>query len=197
MPEQSDASVDSESVAVEISQIQLDNTVAESVEDRFSDRPSISPAPMASVSSDSRERLSMSRQSASVGSLSAEVSNPVDDSAESNTRRDSIILVGDSSWSWLSRQPDSSYTLQLATASDDIYLAEFAQTLTPNIPGSSQFAVLPLSAADTGVSPPHTLILGVFNTFEEAENALTRLPDQAKKFGARVRNFGILKQARK
>ena len=110
--------------------------------------------------------------------------------AESNSRKDAIILVSNSAVEWLNGQPQAFYTLQLATASDDVYLAEFAQGITPLRP--QQFVVLTLPRENDARS--HTLLLGSFSSFDSAQRALARLPERARQFGARVRNVGVLQR---
>ena len=107
---------------------------------------------------------------------------------ESNSRQDSIILVDNSAVDWLNGQPPSSYTLQLATASDDVYLAEFAQGITQL--RQQQLVVLPVPTGNDVGS--YTLLSGSFSSFDNAQRALARLPDRAQQFGARVRNVGVL-----
>ena len=80
--------------------------------------------------------------------------------------------------------------MQLATASDDVYLAEFAQGITPLRP--QQFVVLTLPRENDARS--HTLLLGSFSSFDSAQRALARLPERARQFGARVRNVGVLQR---
>ncbi len=122
------------------------------------------------------------------------VSGRAPDAAESNSRRQIIILVESGALGWLSKQQAAEYTLQLATAGDDIYLAELGQTIAENSPGELQVAVLPVPPANAGDTGSFTLLAGVYGTFDEAQNALAQLPVHARKFGARVRNIGVLQQ---
>ena len=108
--------------------------------------------------------------------------------AESNSRQDAIILVNNSAVDWLNGQPQAFYTLQLATAGDDVYLAEFAQGLTSLRP--QQFVVLTLPRENDARN--YTLLFGSFSSFDSAQRALARLPERARQFGARVRNVGVL-----
>ena len=113
--------------------------------------------------------------------------------AEGNSRQDAIVLVDSSSVVWLRGQPASYYTVQLATANDDIYLAEFAGSIANR--RGRQLIVLPLPTVNASDTRPYTLLFGSFNSFDNAQNALARLPDRARQFGARVRNFGVLQES--
>lgn len=107
---------------------------------------------------------------------------------ESNSRRELIFLVGQGSVDWLNEQPETHYLLQLASADDENYLLEFADGLSSEL-RARQIAVVPVSPS------LYTLLVGGFASFSDAETALSNLPNNARKFGARVRNVAILQQS--
>ena len=113
---------------------------------------------------------------------------------EGNSRNESIVLIDAAASNWLMKQSRSSYTLQLATADDDLYLAEFAASA--DLPRGWQIVVLPVSDERT-VPRSFTLLVGVFDSYQSALDALSQLTDEARKFDARVRNIGVLQPGRK
>jgi len=197
------------SAAAEVMRQQLmPDTVSESVRHSISDRAFVNPESGVKATEpgivDMAHSLSLNNTDSGREDLkvqSAGDSGPTEEhpaeehTAEVNSRLDTIILIAGSSLDWLGQQTKSSYTLQLATADDDNYLAEFAQSLAPDMPRNSQFAVLALPTTNADSTQSFSLMLGVYSTFEQAENALEKLPSQARRFGARVRNFGVLQKA--
>jgi len=134
---------------------------------------------------------------ASVASSGIAAELQIDDkaiTAETNARREAIILVRSSAHDWLYEQSKFLYTLQLATANDEDYLAEFAQNIARGSPRQLQLVVLALPGTNASNTQRYTLLAGVYSTFDEAKNALAQLPNSARQFGARVRNFGVLQK---
>ena len=107
---------------------------------------------------------------------------------ESNSRRDAIILIGQGAVDWLNNHPESHYLLQLASADEENYLLEFADSLSAGLP-VGQIAVVKVRPSS------YTLLVGGFASFSDAETALTNLSENARRFGARVRNAALLQQS--
>ena len=107
---------------------------------------------------------------------------------ESNSRRDAIILIGQGAVDWLNNHPESHYLLQLASADEENYLLEFADSLSAGLP-VGQIAVVKVRSSS------YTLLVGGFASFSDAETALTNLSENARRFGARVRNAALLQQS--